>query len=111
VRLDVGPERPAGLLLFRRQDPGDRSRGDHADEEAVDLDHTGFRDVDEHHAPTAQLLGQKHPGAKAGDTFHEPTGWLHRVSKNPSKTGKTRVLAVVPHPEDVKDMVIPEKKE
>jgi quercetin dioxygenase-like cupin family protein len=48
---------------------------------------------------------------KAGDTFYEPTGCLHRVSKNPSKTGKTRMLAVVLHPEDVKDIVIPEKKE
>src|SRR3954467_12508406 len=47
---------------------------------------------------------------KAGDTFYEPTGCLHRVSKNPSKTGKTRVLAVVLHPEDAKDIVIPEKK-
>ena len=47
---------------------------------------------------------------KAGNTFYEPTGCLHRVSKNPSKTGKTRVLAVVLHPEDVKDIVIPEKK-
>ena len=48
---------------------------------------------------------------KVGDTFYEPTGCLHRVSKNPSKTGKTRVLAIVLHPEDVKDIVIPEKKE
>src|SRR5215472_11000988 len=31
---------------------------------------------------------------KAGDTFYEPTGCLHRVSKNPGKT-TTRVLAVV----------------
>src|SRR5262249_1230026 len=31
---------------------------------------------------------------KVGDTFYEPTGCLHRVSKNPSKKGKTRVLAV-----------------
>ena len=46
---------------------------------------------------------------KAGDTFYEPTGCLHRVSKNPSKKGKTRVLAVVLHPADVKDIVIPEK--
>jgi len=35
---------------------------------------------------------------KAGETFYEPTGCLHRVSKNPSATGKTRVLAVVLHP-------------
>ena len=46
---------------------------------------------------------------KAGDTFYEPTGCLHRVSKNPSKTGKTRLLAVVLHPADVEDIVIPEK--
>jgi quercetin dioxygenase-like cupin family protein len=46
---------------------------------------------------------------KAGDTFYEPTRCLHRVSRNPSKTGKTRILAVVLHPADVKDIVIPEK--
>ncbi len=48
---------------------------------------------------------------KAGDTFYEPTGCLHRVSKNPSDKNKTRVLAFVLHPQDVKDMVIPEKKD
>jgi quercetin dioxygenase-like cupin family protein len=46
---------------------------------------------------------------KAGDTFYEPTGCLHRVSKNPSDKNKTRVIAVVLHPHDVKDIVIPEK--
>ena len=46
---------------------------------------------------------------QAGDTFYEPTGCLHRVSKNPSKEGKTRILAVVLHPADVQDIVIPEK--
>jgi quercetin dioxygenase-like cupin family protein len=48
---------------------------------------------------------------KVGDTFYEPTKCLHRVSRNPSKTGKTRILAVVLHPADVKDIVIPEKHE
>src|SRR5262245_11795328 len=47
---------------------------------------------------------------KAGDTFYEPTGCLHRVSKNPSDKNATRVLAVVLHPDDVKNIVIPEKK-
>jgi quercetin dioxygenase-like cupin family protein len=47
---------------------------------------------------------------KAGDTFYEPTGCLHRVSKNPSDKNKTRVLAVVLHPQNVKDIVIPETK-
>ena len=44
---------------------------------------------------------------KAGDTFYEPTGCLHRVSKNPDKT-RTRVLAVVLHPHDAKQIAIPE---
>ena len=45
---------------------------------------------------------------KAGDTFYEPTGCLHRVSRNPGK-GKTRVVAWVLHPRDAKEIVIPEK--
>ena len=48
---------------------------------------------------------------KVGDTFYEPTGCLHRVSRNPSKEGKTRILAVVLHPADVKEIAIPEKKD
>ena len=47
---------------------------------------------------------------KAGDTFYEPTGCLHGVSRNPSKKNKTRFIAIVLHPEDAKDVVIPEKK-
>ena len=46
---------------------------------------------------------------KAGETFYEPTGCLHRVSKNPAATGNTRVLAVVLHPRDAKQIAIPEK--
>ena len=45
---------------------------------------------------------------KAGETFYEPTGCLHRVSKNPSAKGPTRVLAVLLHPHDVKNNAIPE---
>jgi quercetin dioxygenase-like cupin family protein len=47
---------------------------------------------------------------RAGDTFYEPTGCLHGVGRNPSKTNKARFIAVVLHPEDAKDLVIPEKK-
>ena len=47
---------------------------------------------------------------KAGDTFYEPTGCLHRVSKNPAAKGNTRVLAVVLHPRDAKQIAIPEPK-
>jgi quercetin dioxygenase-like cupin family protein len=46
---------------------------------------------------------------KAGETFYEPGGCLHRVSKNPGKV-KTRVVAWVLHPRDAKDIVIPELK-
>jgi quercetin dioxygenase-like cupin family protein len=46
---------------------------------------------------------------KAGDTFYEPGGCLHRVSKNPGKV-KTRLLAWVLHPQDAKDLTIPEPK-
>ena len=46
---------------------------------------------------------------KVGDTFYEPTGCLHRVSKNPGKV-KTRVMAWVLHSRDTKDIVIPEPK-
>jgi quercetin dioxygenase-like cupin family protein len=45
---------------------------------------------------------------KAGDTFYEPAGCLHRVSKSAAKKGKTRVLAVVVWPRDSKQLVIPE---
>jgi quercetin dioxygenase-like cupin family protein len=47
---------------------------------------------------------------KAGDTFYEPGGCLHRVSRNPAAKGNTRLLAWVVHPRDAKDLVIPEKK-
>jgi quercetin dioxygenase-like cupin family protein len=47
---------------------------------------------------------------KVGDTFYEPAGCLHRVSRNPAATGKTRVLAWVIHARDAKGLVIPEPK-
>src|SRR4051794_20505473 len=47
---------------------------------------------------------------KAGETFYEPTGALHRVSKNPAAKGKTRLIAVVLHPRDAKEVAIPEPK-
>lgn len=47
---------------------------------------------------------------KAGQTFYEPTGCLHRVSKNPAAEGNTRILAVVLHPRDARQITIPELK-
>jgi quercetin dioxygenase-like cupin family protein len=46
---------------------------------------------------------------KAGDTFYEPTMSLHRVSRNPTAKGKTRVLAVLLVPRDAGQISIPEK--
>ena len=46
---------------------------------------------------------------KAGETFYEPTGCLHRVSRNPSSKGRTRLIAVILHPRDAKEVAIPEK--
>jgi quercetin dioxygenase-like cupin family protein len=44
---------------------------------------------------------------KAGETFQEPSGWLHRVSRNPSSPGKTKLIAVVLHPRSAKDILTP----
>ena len=47
---------------------------------------------------------------KAGETFYEATGCLHRVSKNPAAKGKARVIAVILHPREAKLPVLPEPK-
>ena len=47
---------------------------------------------------------------KTGDTFYEPSGCVHRVARNPSKTAKTRLLAVILHPRDAKEVTVPEKE-
>jgi quercetin dioxygenase-like cupin family protein len=45
---------------------------------------------------------------KAGETFYEPSGAVHRVARNPS--GKTtRLLAVILHPRDAKEVTVWEK--
>jgi quercetin dioxygenase-like cupin family protein len=45
----------------------------------------------------------------AGEIFYEPTGRLHRVSKNPAAKGMTRLIAFVLHPRDAKMVAIPEQ--
>jgi quercetin dioxygenase-like cupin family protein len=47
---------------------------------------------------------------KAGDTFYEPTGSLHRVARNPSVRTRTRLVAVTLHPRDIKDPTIREER-
>jgi quercetin dioxygenase-like cupin family protein len=47
---------------------------------------------------------------KAGDTFYEPTGCVHRVAQNPSSKTRTRLLAVILHPRDIKAPTIREER-
>jgi quercetin dioxygenase-like cupin family protein len=46
---------------------------------------------------------------KAGDTFYEPSGAVHRVARNPSGKTGTRLLAVILHPRAAKDATVAEK--
>src|SRR5688572_1710011 len=46
---------------------------------------------------------------KAGDTFYEPSGCVHRVARNPSDKTKTRLLAVILHAREAKEVTVPEK--
>lgn len=45
---------------------------------------------------------------KTGETFYEPAMVLHAVSRNPSDKLQTRVLAVMLHPKNAADVVLPE---
>src|SRR3954462_1303392 len=47
---------------------------------------------------------------KAGDTFYEPSGSVHQVTRNPSGKTRTRLLAVIIHPRDTREITIPEPK-
>lgn len=44
---------------------------------------------------------------KAGQSFHEPSGCLHRVSRNPASNGNTKLIAVVLHPRSAKNILTP----
>jgi len=46
---------------------------------------------------------------KAEDAFYEPSRCLHRVARNASGKTKTRLLAVILHPRDDKEVTIPVK--
>jgi quercetin dioxygenase-like cupin family protein len=57
-------------------------------------------------------LGEEPPKAlKAGESFYEPSGVVHRVARNPSTKSRTRVLAVMLHPRDAKELTTPADKE
>ena len=46
---------------------------------------------------------------KAEETFYEPSGVVHRVARNPNAKTRTRLLAVIVHPRDTKEVTIREK--
>ncbi len=46
---------------------------------------------------------------RAGETFYEPSGSVHRVTQNPSGKTTTRLLAVILHPRDAKEVTVREK--
>jgi quercetin dioxygenase-like cupin family protein len=48
---------------------------------------------------------------KAGDTFYERSGVVHRAARNPSTRNRTRVLAVILHPRAAKEITTPAGKE
>jgi quercetin dioxygenase-like cupin family protein len=48
---------------------------------------------------------------KTGEAFYEPTGCVHRVARNPSRKAKTRLLAVILHDRDHKQVTLPEKNQ
>ena len=45
---------------------------------------------------------------KAGDTFYEPSGCVHRVTPNPDARRRTRLLAVILHHRDAAKVTVPE---
>src|SRR5688572_17971395 len=47
---------------------------------------------------------------RAGETFYEPSGCVHRVAQNPSVKTRTRLLAVILHPRDAKEVTLPPKE-
>ena len=45
---------------------------------------------------------------KAGDTFYEPSGCVHRVTRSPDARQRTRLLAVILQPRDAEKVTVPE---
>ncbi len=43
---------------------------------------------------------------EAGETFYEPTGCVHRVASNPSNKARTRLLVVILHPRDAREVTV-----
>jgi quercetin dioxygenase-like cupin family protein len=118
ARHDEGPE---SVRLLAARDIAEKLDGKEARATAVEVTIEPGRAGASHRHPGPGfgyvLEGQYEWGIddqptrvlEAGETFYEPAGCLHRVSRNPGKV-KTRLLAWVLHPREAKDIVIPEPK-
>src|SRR5262249_44191006 len=116
-RQGLDPRRRRCRLQLEKADQGqdDHPRSTKCSEKKP----TGIRKMQELHL--AQLLsvnvGQpreitwrgKPVQYKAGDTFYEPSGSVHRLARNPSGKTRTRLLAVILHSRDTKETTVPEK--
>jgi quercetin dioxygenase-like cupin family protein len=123
----------AGLTAARHDEDGESVKTLAAYDIAEKLDgkETTATAVEVTIAPGQQGVPHRHPGPglgyvlegeyewaiddqparilKAGETFYEPAGCLHRVSRNAGKA-KMRMMAWVLHPRGVKDIAVPLKK-
>lgn len=123
----------AGVILAQHHEDGEKVRtiSTRDIKEKVDGQEAGVTVVEVTIGPGQAGLAHRHPGPgfgyvlegeyelgiddkptkilKAGETFYEPTGCLHRVSGNPSKKNRTRLIAVVLHARGVKEIAVPEK--
>ena len=55
-----------------------------------------------------KVAGKPARTLKAGETFYEPAMILHELGRNPSEKEPARVLAIIVHPRDAQQLVIPE---
>ena len=122
-----------GLMLAQHHEDGEgvKVKSSQNIEEKIDGQEAKVTVVEVTIAPGQSGLPHRHPGPgfvyvaegeyelgindqpvkrfKAGETFYEATGVLHRVSRNPAAKGNTRLIAFVVHPRDAKEIAIPEK--
>lgn len=136
IVLALGSLMGAGTtLVFHHEEHGERVKEISSSDiqEKLDGAEAKFTAVEVTIGPGESGLSHRHPGPgfvyvlegeyelgiddqpttrfKAGEVFYEPTGCLHRVSKNPAAKGETRLIAFVLHPRSAKEIAVPESAE
>src|SRR5690348_18441816 len=118
---DHDPHKDVKVTQLSRRDIVETLDGKAASETVVEVTfEPGQKDPPHHH--TGPVFGYVLEGEyehalddepvkkyKAGDTFYEPSGSVHRVARNPSGKTRTRLLAVILHSRDTKETTVPEK--